>query len=110
MAGIAPYLVIIFIIIGLILRARAAYFEWKLWKYIRNNYPEKQREYGCLKRRFLNEFALIRTLYKEDDIEDPEFIRLKTVTKRAWTALLVLIGACVCIIFLGLVVLIVTRI
>ena len=110
MVDVAPYLMILVIIIGLILRVRAAQLQWRLWKYIREKFPEKQREYGCLKGGFLNEFALIRSLYKEDDIDDPKFVQLKADTRRVWSAILLLIGACVCIVFLGLVVLVVTKI
>ncbi len=106
---LSPYLIIGLIIIGVILRARAGYVESKLWKYIRKNCPEKEREFGCVKRGLLNEFALISALRKEDDIKDAEFIRLKTQTRYAWMCMLVFMGVIVGILVLSSLVLVISR-
>ena len=96
-------------IVVLILRARAGYFQWKLWKYIRANYPEKEAEFGCKKRGWLNEFALVRALWKEHGIDDLEFVRLRNSTKGAWAALLVLVVGAVLVMISCIVVLFVVR-
>jgi nitrate reductase gamma subunit len=100
MVRLFPYFFIMVMIIGAILRVTAGYLEWKFWKYIRKNYPEKEREFGCAKRGWRNEFALVRALYKDHGIEDAEFIRLKAKTRLAWTGMLLFIGAVVGVLIL----------
>lgn len=81
--------------------------ELKIRKYLQKNHPEKARDFGCAKGGWFNGFKLIRALYKENGIDDPEFIRWKREARQLWTALLWAFGAVVCIIVLGLLVFVV---
>lgn len=97
MMNLSLYFTIGWVIILAILRAKAGYLELKLAKYLWKNCPEKEREFGCVRGGCFNEFKLVRALYKHHDIEDPDFIKLQSKARNAYTCGFVVLGAGLCV-------------
>ncbi len=93
MADTLGYFFLINIIALFILGIRGAYLALKLMRYLRNNYPEKAKEFGCPEGGWYNGFKFSNALYKEHDISDPYFLSLKTKAKntQTWAILLLLL-------------------
>ena len=56
---------------------------YRLTFYIRKHHPEKAKNFGCPQGGWFNSFKFNRALYKQCDIEDPEFTRLKNRARNA---------------------------
>jgi len=91
MTDFVQYFFLTNILILFLLGIRGAYLDFKLMRYLRNNYPEKAREFGCPKGGWYNGFKFGNALYKEHDILDPYFLSLKTKAKNTQTLTILLL-------------------
>ena len=73
----------------LVLGIAASYSGMKLAAYIRKHHPDKAREFGCPQDGWYNGFKFANALYKQHDIETPEFVRLKTKTRNCLTGAII---------------------
>ena len=85
MTGLSLYFLIPFVLLLAILRIRAGQLESRIRTYIKKNHPDKAGEFSSPKGILFDEFKLVWSLYKEDKIEDPEYMRLKNKAKNAET-------------------------
>ena len=93
MVNFVQYFFLTNIIVLFLLGIRGAYLNFKLIFYLRNNYPEKAKEFGCPKGGWYNGFKFCNALYKEHGISDPYFLSLKTKAKntQTWAILLLIL-------------------
>jgi len=68
----------------IILSIRLPFVFRPFHKYLREKHPQRLREFSLVPGIF-NSFRLIKTLYKEHDIEDAELMRLLTKARNSWT-------------------------
>ncbi|NIP24139.1 MAG: hypothetical protein GWN67_08125 [Phycisphaerae bacterium] len=85
MTGLFLYFLIPFVLLLAILRIRAGQLESRIRTYIKKNHPDKAGEFSSPKGILFDEFKLVWSLYKEDHIQDPEFMRLKNKARKAET-------------------------
>jgi hypothetical protein len=76
----------------------ARYTSYKLMRYIQHHYPELAEEFGYRKGVYYNEFKHLMALLRKQDIDDPNFMRLKTNAKRAQVCALMVFTAIVVLI------------
>jgi len=83
------YFFLFYVFALFLLGIRGAYLDFKLMRYLQNNYPQKAREFGCPKGGWYNGFKFNQALRKEHNISDPHFIRLKNQAKNIQTWMIV---------------------
>jgi len=92
MANFVQYFFLTNILVLFILGIRGAYLDYKLMRYLQNNYPEKAREFGCPLDGWFNGFKFSNALCKKHDIDkDPEFLLLKTKARNTQTLAILLL-------------------
>lgn len=77
------YIVACYFIILVIFGGRCAYKYYKFTRYCETHYPQKGSEFLSL-----GTITVVRALFKEHEIDDAEFVKLKNEAKNAY------IGVC----------------